>query len=111
MTDYYKILGIEITASQDEVKRAYRKLSIKFHPDKNNGDVFFENMFKQIQEAYEALESPNKRREYDTLFKAKQNEKTVNYNYSNFEPVIEFFYSDKILFYSGDQINFNWKTF
>jgi len=46
MTDYYKVLGLEKSASQEEIKKAYRKLSMKFHPDKNDGDIFFENMFK-----------------------------------------------------------------
>lgn len=69
MKDYYYILGIESEASDNEIKKAYRKLSIKFHPDKNNGDKFFENRFKEIQEAYETLSNKNKRVTYDSKFK------------------------------------------
>lgn len=106
MTDYYKILGIDETASQEEIKKAYRKLSIKFHPDKNNGDIFFENMFKQIQEAYEILRNTQSRVEYERSF----NKKTSNNKYSNFQPVIEYFIADKTLLYNGDEITFEWKT-
>ena len=63
--DYYYILGIARNASQDEIKKAYRKLSIKFHPDKNDGDKFFEERFKDINEAYETLVDDAKRKIYD----------------------------------------------
>jgi len=63
--DYYYILGLNKNASKDEIKMAYRKLSVKFHPDKNNGDKFFEERFKDIQEAYETLEDDAKRKIYD----------------------------------------------
>jgi DnaJ-domain-containing protein 1 len=71
MKDYYYILGVENTANQETVKQAYRKLSIKFHPDKNDGDKFFEERFKEIQEAYENLSDDKKRRDYDFKFKTK----------------------------------------
>lgn len=63
--DYYKILGINKDASQDDIKRAYRKLAIKYHPDKNPGDKKAEERFKEAAEAYEVLSDENKRREYD----------------------------------------------
>jgi len=65
MKDYYYILGIDENASIEEVKKAYRKLSLKFHPDKNEGDKFFEERFKEINEAYETLVDPEKKRIYD----------------------------------------------
>lgn len=65
MKDYYGILGITNNASISEIKDAYRKLSKKFHPDKNEGDKFFEEMFKAIQEAYRILSDEQKRRNYD----------------------------------------------
>jgi curved DNA-binding protein len=65
--DYYKILGIEKTANADEIKRAYRKLALKYHPDKNPGDKSSEERFKEINEAYEVLSNPSKRERYDQV--------------------------------------------
>ncbi len=65
--DYYKILGVDKKASQEEIKKAYRKLAVKYHPDKNPGDKEAENMFKLINEANEVLGDPEKRKKYDTL--------------------------------------------
>jgi len=65
--DYYKILGVDKTASEEEIKKAYRKLAIKYHPDKNKGDKEAENKFKEIAEAYEVLKDPEKRKKYDAL--------------------------------------------
>ena len=50
--DYYYILGLDKNASKDDIKKAYRKLSFKFHPDKNSGDKFFEERFKDISELF-----------------------------------------------------------
>lgn len=68
MKNHYQTLGIERNASQDEIKQAYRKLALKFHPDKNDGDKFFEERFKQIQEAYEVLNDPYEKGRYDNDF-------------------------------------------
>lgn len=65
--DYYKILNVEKTASTDEIKRAYRKLAQKYHPDKNPGNKEAEDKFKEISEAYEVLSDPEKRKKYDNL--------------------------------------------
>jgi curved DNA-binding protein len=65
--DYYKILGITKTASADEVKKAYRKLAINYHPDKNPNDKTAEGKFKEINEANEILKDEKKRKEYDLL--------------------------------------------
>ena len=65
--DYYKILGVDKKASQEEVKKAYRKLAIKYHPDKNQGDKSAEAKFKEIAEANEVLSDPEKRKKYDEL--------------------------------------------
>lgn len=62
--NYYDILGVSHTATQEEIKQAYRKLSVKLHPDKNNGDTFLEEMFKNINEAYEVLSDFYKREKY-----------------------------------------------
>ncbi len=63
--DYYKTLGIGRTASQDDVRKAYRKLARKYHPDLNPGDKSAEERFKQVQEAYDVLNDPKKRQMYD----------------------------------------------
>jgi curved DNA-binding protein len=65
--DYYKVLGVDRSASSDEIKRIYRKLALKYHPDKNPGDSQAEEHFKEINEAYEVLGDSTKRAKYDQL--------------------------------------------
>lgn len=71
--DYYQILGVERTASEDEIKRAYKKMAIKYHPDRNPGDKEAEEKFKQAAEAYDVLRDPEKRSRYDQFGKAGVN--------------------------------------
>ncbi len=63
--DYYEVLGVDKSASEDEIKRAYRKIAIKYHPDKNPGNKEAEEKFKEAAEAYDVLHDPQKRQQYD----------------------------------------------
>lgn len=63
--DYYEVLGISKDASEQEIKKAYRKMAMKYHPDKNQGNKESEEQFKEVNEAYEVLSDPQKRRTYD----------------------------------------------
>ena len=65
--DYYKVLGVERNATEQEIKKAYRKLALKYHPDRNQGNKQAEEQFKEINEAYQVLSDPSKRARYDQL--------------------------------------------
>lgn len=71
--DYYELLGLQRDASKDDIKKAYRKMAIKFHPDKNPGDKKSEDHFKEAAEAYEVLSDDNKRARYDQFGHAGMN--------------------------------------
>jgi curved DNA-binding protein CbpA len=105
MKDYYYLLGLKQNASIDEIKDAYRRLSKKFHPDVNDGDAFFAERFKDIQEAYELLSNTERRMVYDLKYT-----NIPQQSFSNFSPEIEFFTSDKNGIHIGDDITFKWKT-
>ncbi len=106
MKDFYYILGVKQTASTEEIKTAYRKLSLKFHPDKNDGDEFFIERFKEIQEAYEVLSDPIRRTNFDNeKFQPRQN----TYG-ANFIPEVEYFRSNRDIFEFGGEVTFSWKT-
>lgn len=63
--DYYKILEVTPVATPQEIKKSFRRLALKYHPDKNNGDHLSESLFKEVQEAYEVLSDPKQREEYN----------------------------------------------
>ena len=113
MKDYYNILGLKENATKDQIRKAHRKLSHKFHPDKNDGDAFFADMFKNIQEAYETLKDHQKRRAYDRKRNDTKNNTNTgtgnNNSNTNFLPDIEYFSADKTTFEYGKDITFSWK--
>jgi len=73
-SDYYSVLGIKPSATQEEVKRAYRKAVFRYHPDRNPGDSESADKFKQVLDAYEVLSDSNQRAKYDQVARPAQNE-------------------------------------
>lgn len=88
-TDYYKILGVDKKASDARIKKAYRKLAMKYHPDHTKGDKAAEEKFKKISEAYAVLSDPEKRKQYDTYgsadFQQRFSQEDIfrNFDFSN----------------------------
>jgi molecular chaperone DnaJ len=80
--DYYEILGVERGTGAEDIKKAYRKLAVKFHPDKNPGDKTAEEKFKELGEAYEALSDPQKRAAYDQFGHAAFDRRTGGFGRS-----------------------------
>ncbi len=95
---------------------AYRKLSTKFHPDKNGGDSFFEERFKEIHEAYDTLSRPERRTNYDRDFKKRFSQSSTFSNstppnHTNFFPTTELFTASPSKIYDGDEVEFSWNVF
>lgn len=106
MKDYYYFLGIPENASAEDIKKAYRKLSLKYHPDKNDNDEFFSDRFKEIKEAYETLTDTSRRRLYDqNLSSQKRNVKSI------LPPKIKSFSASKIRAKVGEEITVYWNTY
>lgn len=78
MTDYYKILEISPSATADEIKKAYRRLALKYHPDKNHGEKSGEEKFKEISQAYKTLSNAEERKSYDFKFNSEKESKFHN---------------------------------
>jgi len=89
--DYYEILGVSKTADQDEIKKAYRKLALKYHPDKNPDNPEAENKFKEAAEAYEVLSDASKRQKYDQFGHAAMNQGSDFHQYSDASDIFEAF--------------------
>jgi curved DNA-binding protein CbpA len=104
--DYYYFLGIPQNASAEDIKKAYRKLSLKYHPDKNDNDEFFSDRFREIQEAYETLTDKDRRRLYDqNLSNQQRNVKSI------LPPKIKSFSASKIRAKVGEEITVYWNTY
>lgn len=105
MKDYYYFLGIPEDAAVGEIKNAYRKLSLKYHPDKNPGDAFFATRFREIQEAYDILSDAEKRRIYDENLTHQQR----SYRPA-LPPSIKNFSVSKTRVKKGDAVTVFWQT-
>lgn len=106
MKDYYYFLGIPQNASAEDIKKAYRKLSLKYHPDKNENDEFFSDRFKEIKEAYETLMDDGRRKLYDQNLSSQQrNVKSI------LPPKIKSFSASKIRAKVGEEITVYWNTY
>lgn len=106
MKDYYYFLGIPQNASPEDIKKAYRKLSLKYHPDKNENDDFFADRFREIREAYETLMDTERKRMYDQNLSSQQ--RNVK---SNLPPKIKNFSASKIRALKGEEITVYWNTY
>ena len=105
MKNYYYFLGVNENSSAEDIKKAYRKLSLKYHPDKNPEDDFFENRFREIQEAYEMLNDAEKRRIYDDNLSHEQR----SYR-PNLPPTIKSFSASKVRLQKGEEVIITWQT-
>ncbi len=113
--DYYDILGISKKANKQEIKRAYKRLAIKYHPDRNKGNKIYEEKFKEIQKAYEILNDEKKRSMYDQYGHTAFNQENYSndFNYTNdFSDIFgdvfgDIFSSKKKKYSNNDNINSN----
>ena len=106
MKDYYYFLGIPQNASAEDIKKAYRKLSLKYHPDKNENDDYFSDRFKEVKEAYETPTNPERKRLYDqNLGSQQRNVKSI------LPPKIKNFSASKIRAQKDEEITIYWNTY
>lgn len=99
--DYYNTLGVQPTATEEELKKAYRKLALLYHPDRNQGDKAAEEKFKEINEAYAVLSDPEKRVRYDQFGSVGDTGSVFDFGFGrNFEDVFGDLFSD---FFGGGQ--------
>jgi len=104
--DYYYFLGVPQNASAKDIKKAYRKLSLKYHPDKNENDDYFSDRFKEVKEAYETLTDPQRKRIYDQNLNSQQrNVKSI------LPPKIKNFSASKIRAQKDEEITIYWNTY
>lgn len=106
LKDYYYFLGLPQDASQDDIKKVYRKLSLKYHPDVNGDDPYFAERFREVNEAYETLVDPSARKVYNDYFSMRDISSK-----STFPPKIQSFTASKIRATRGEEITIYWQTY
>src|SRR4026208_1656771 len=94
MADFYGVLGVERGASDDDIKKAYRRLGMTSHPDRNNGSKDAEEKFKEITEAYELLRDPQKRAAYARYGEAGHRGGTAGYHHVDLSEALGIFMRD-----------------
>lgn len=111
-TTYYEILGVLPNASIEAIKAAYRKLVIQFHPDRNPGNKEAEKRFVEINQAYEVLSDLSLRQSYDATLKNPRVSSNITNKSQSFaaKPEIEIFYCNRTEIFSGETIDFYWRT-
>lgn len=110
MKDYYYILGLTRDADEQEIRQAFKKLSLKFHPDRNEGDKFFEDHFKEVQEAYEILGDPDRRAKYDAQLEAKQSPAAPPAAVDTARPLIQIFTISRKVIGAQEPVTITWET-
>lgn len=110
--DYYQILNVDRNATEEEIKKAYRRLALKYHPDRNPGDKEAEEKFKEINEAYEVLSDPEKRARYDRYGRVDDLGSIFDFGFrTRFEDLFEDFFGDffgtKARAKRGDDLKYN----
>lgn len=106
MKDYYYFLGVSQDASAEDIKKSYRKLSLKYHPDKNKNDSFFAERFREVNEAYEILLDDERRKIYDQSY--RQFQRSVR---SVLPPKIHQFKSSSLRVKKGEEVTVYWQTY
>ena len=87
MKDHYVTLDIKYNATQDEIKKSYRKLALKFHPDKHGGEQYYADRFSEIQQAYQILSDVQKKETFDKFLKIYLDEQNGFLNYNEIENI------------------------
>lgn len=106
MKDYYYFLGVDKDDSQDEIRKAYRKISLRCHPDKTDNDPFFQKRFRELREAYEVLMDEDRRQTYDRMLEREQ----AGNMKSQVVPTIKQFHTNKNKAIKGEEIILSWRT-
>ncbi|MFN3299393.1 MAG: J domain-containing protein [Sediminibacterium sp.] len=107
MIDYYKVLNIKVDASENQIKKSFRKLAVIYHPDKNNGSKKSEEIFKVLIEAYEVLTNHEKRRKYDAIYWKQNNSSKGNTESFENEKKFHTSSSSNSTIFSNKQFEFN----